>query len=377
MLKVGSSQFRIVGDPSRGAWSRVQRYASWMRRIYLDQGWTLEENTLSKLRRSSPIGGWFPALQHLFWRITRSNLSYVDLFLSPHLTKVSISTSLSWRHSRVPYEILPAIASTLFALPTSTLQTLWVSPLISGAALQYPLSSVVLRCGPTLTEFISTVPLSDAAVDHLIRLPRLRACRIEGPPPSYPLSHLPPVSPLTELALGKDAAHGWLSLLERLGASSGVRGTLKSLKLSNSTIDTSFAFPTRIFRNLVDLNVGVFCDGRNGDDQCIFKLDNDNVTELVMALSQLVFLLLDTHVPRMYAPQPSHVSFRSLFIASSCKYWRYTSTPRTSSTISRTSRKIPDSKSYDHVQGVNSRGWMSTKRRSPWTSPALKPWRTE
>ena len=263
-----------------------------MHRTYLDQGWSLGEDTLPKLRRNAPTGGWFPALQDLFWRITKSNLSYIDLFLSPHLTKISISTSLSWRHSRVPYEILPAISSTLSALPTSALQSLWVSPLISGAVLRDPLSSVVLRCGPSLTEFISMVPLSDAAVDHLIRLPHLRTCRIEGPPPSYPPSHMPSVSPLTELALGKDAACEWLSLLNRLRASSGVRESLKSLKLSSPTIDTSFASPIRIFRNLVDLSVGVFCDGGNGDDQCIFKLDNDNIAELVMALSQLEFLLL-------------------------------------------------------------------------------------
>ena len=41
-----------------------------MHRAYLDQGWALGEDTLSKLRRNSPTGGWFPALQDLFWRIT-------------------------------------------------------------------------------------------------------------------------------------------------------------------------------------------------------------------------------------------------------------------------------------------------------------------
>jgi len=178
-------QFRIVGDPSPEAWNRVHRYASWMHQTYLDQRWTFGEDTLTKLRTNSPTSGWFPALQDLFWRIAQSNLSYVDLFFSPHLTKISISTSTSWRSSGVPYEILPAIASTLSTLPTTALQSLWVSPLISGSALRDPLSSVVLRCGPSLTEFISTVPLSDAAVDHLIRLPHLFTCRIEGPPPSY------------------------------------------------------------------------------------------------------------------------------------------------------------------------------------------------
>ena len=164
--------------------------------------------------------------------------------------------------------------------------------MISGAALRDPLSSVVLRCGPSLTEFISTVPLSDAAVDHLIRLPRLCTCHIEGPPPRYHPSGLPPFPPLTELALGRGAGHGWLSLLNLSGASSGVRESLKTLKFSSPTIDNSFASTIRIFRNLVDLDVVFFCDCGNGDNQCAFKLDNDNVTELVVALPQLEFLLL-------------------------------------------------------------------------------------
>ena len=281
-----------MGDPPPEAWSRAQRYASWIRQTCLDERWVLGEDTLPKLRRNSPTGGWFPALQDLRWCIEESNLSSVDLFLSPHLTKLSISTPLFWHYSEIPQRDLPAITSTFSALPTSALQSLCVSFSKSGAALRDPLSSVVLRCGTSLTKFISTVPLSDAAVDHLIQLPRLHTCHLEGPPPSYPSSHLPSISPLTELALEDGSVREWLSLFNRLGASCGVRESLKFLKLFSPTIDTSFTSPIRIFRNLVDLSAGDFCKGGIGDNRCTFKLDNDNVTELAMALTQLETLVL-------------------------------------------------------------------------------------
>jgi hypothetical protein len=70
---------------------------------------------------------------------------------------------------------------------------------------------------------------------------------------------------------------------------------LKSLNvenLSGSIIDASFTSSIQIFRNLVHLSVGDLCHDINGKGQCIFKLNNDNITELAMALSQLVYLRL-------------------------------------------------------------------------------------
>jgi len=57
-------------------------------------------------------------------------------------------------------------------------------------------------------------------------------------------------------------------------------------------IDASFVSPIRRFQNLGHLSVEVYCHGEDDGGRCIFKLDNDNVTELAMALTQLESLLL-------------------------------------------------------------------------------------
>ena len=284
-----------MGNPSPEAWNRVRRYASWMRRVWLDDELILGEDASSKFRLNSPAGGWFPALQDLNWSITKSNLPYADLFFSPHLKDISIFVSLS--SSGISRDALPAITSTISALPTSTLQRLQFNPVIRCADLTDTLSSAVLRCGPSLTEFTSRVPLSDAAVNHLIRLPRLRLCTIEGPPPSYSPSHSPLVfPPLADFTLGEDTAREWVSLLEPLGGCvtplSKVKESLKFLTFPAPTIDASFASLIQTFRNLVNLNVEVGCRDEGGEDRCIFKLNNDDVTELAMALPQLKDLIL-------------------------------------------------------------------------------------
>jgi len=191
-------------------------------------------------------------------------------------------------------------------LPTDSLQSLTISPLMPWADLEDSISSVVLRCGPSLMEFVPPIPLSDAAINHLLHLPHLHTWHIEGPPPSYSPLSLPPVfPPLTEFTLGGDATRGWFSLFERLERSasatqgmaplSKVKESLESLDIENlpgSIIDASFTSTIQIFWNLVHLGVEGPChDGRN-NGQCTFKLNNDNVTDLAVALPRLEYLLL-------------------------------------------------------------------------------------
>ena len=266
------------------------------------------DDTFRRLRLNSPTTGrWFPALRDLTWCITKYNFPYADLFFTPHLEKVSILISSTWLNSEIPRDILPAVTSTISAIPGSALQHLLISMShrrVPWEHFKESLSSVVLRCGPSLTEFISPIPLSDAAVDHLIHLPNLDIWDIEYPPPSYSASPLPSTfPPLTDLSLGENA-HEWLSLFGRLeggappvpgaGPLSRLKESLETLtiqSLSGSMTDLSFVSPTQMFRNLGHLDVDVFCR-EDVEGQCIFKLDNDNVTKLVMALPQLVFLLL-------------------------------------------------------------------------------------
>lgn len=281
-----------------------------MRRVRIGEWSDLGEDTLLKLRLNLPPGGWFPALQVLSWCITEANLPYVDLFLSPHLKKISIRASWLWDNSRVPQDILPAIASTISTLPTSSLQSLMVGDhrTMPWAYFKDSFSSVVLRCGPSFTEYVCPVPLSDAAVNHLMQLPHLCIWRTHGPPPNYPLSSLPLVfPPLKKLTLAEGAAHGWLSLYRRLwdGTSTtqdvtpldNVKKSLDSLEIDNLPgliVDASFVSPIQMFCNMVHLNMAVFCHGANDAGRCTFKLNNDDVAKLTAALPQLKSLRLGT-----------------------------------------------------------------------------------
>jgi len=235
----------------------------------------------------------------LCWCITKSNLPYADLFFSPYLEEVFIYSSPSW-DGATPAES-QTIASTISALPASALQFLRVGQMERFADLKDSLSSVALRCGPELEVFTSPCPLSEAAANHLIRLPHLRIWHVGGPPPSYSTLSLPTTfPPLTEFGLEGDAAHGWLSLFQRLEDSvTPMRGVTPLSKMKESLesqtfkdtpgliIDVSFASPIRIFRNLVNLHVEVGCR-----DQCTFKLDDGDVAKLAIELPQLESLLL-------------------------------------------------------------------------------------
>jgi len=285
-----------------------------MRHIGVDESSDPVEDPYCKLHLNSPVGGWFPALRTLSWSITESNLPYADLFFSPHLEAIFIQVSWSLSLHRIPSDILSTIASTIAILPASALQVLLVEihcPRIPPLYLKDPLSSVVLRCGPLLTEFSSPIPLSSAAVNHLIQLPHLRTWDTGDPPPTYSPSSLPLVfPPLIKFTLRKHAAHGWLSLFKRLqhgvsttqGATplSRVVESLQSLDIESfhdRITDFSFASTIQIFRNLVSLNVGARCHATNGEVQCGFKLDNDNINNLATALPQLESLFLGRVCP--------------------------------------------------------------------------------
>jgi len=169
-------------------------------------------------------------------------------------------------------------------------------------------SSLVLRCGPSITEFVCLTPLSDAATSHLVHLPHLRYWTIIDPPPNYSTSSLPlPTSfpPLTQFRLGGDGVRGWISLFGCLAASvPGVQGgmplsrvresleTLDIINYPNSITNLSLISPIQIFHNLAFLNVEVSCHDRDGDDRCSFELNDDNAAELAMALPHMCVLRL-------------------------------------------------------------------------------------
>ena len=95
-----------------------------MRSVRLGGANFFGEYTVRQFRRNASPGGWFPALRSLRWIISETHLPYVDLFFSPQLVSVWIYASQAWSNSGFPRDIMPALASTISALPTSTLQTL-------------------------------------------------------------------------------------------------------------------------------------------------------------------------------------------------------------------------------------------------------------
>lgn len=77
---------------------------------------------------------------------------------------------------------------------------------------------------------------------------------------------------------------------------SKVKESLESLNveepiLLGPTIDVSVITTIRMFRNLVYLDVGAYCH-EEGEGQCTFKLNNDDVTALVITLPRLESLRL-------------------------------------------------------------------------------------
>ena len=274
---------------------------------------SLEEDVYCRLHLNSPPGGWFPVLHELTLCITESNLPFAGMFFSSHL-KISISTTWSRSNSKIPSDILPALASTISALPASALQSLFMDVDHRGVPWAYfkdSLSPVVLRCGPSLRQLTSPIPLSDAATNHLIQLPHLHSWHAEGPPPSYSASPLPlDFPPLIDFTLGAGVACEWLSLFERLeDRVSSTQGMTPLSRLKESliylninsfpgpVIDVSFTSSIQRFGNLVDLDIRVHCYDEYGEGQCAFNLNNNNVTELAMALPQLELLVLGHPCP--------------------------------------------------------------------------------
>jgi len=286
----------------------MHRYASWIHQLRVGEGVSaIRDDTFRSLRANSPVGGWFPALQNLSWRITEESHPYTDLFFSPGLKNISIW--VSW-DSRGPSGVLSTIASAISALPTSALRILHVDGSyyeVRWVDFKASFSSIALRCGPSLAEFVTRAPLSDAAINHLIQLPYLHIWRVEDPPPRYSTSSLPLLfPPLVGFTLGKGAA-GWFSLFKRLEGRvcptqgmtplSRMKGSLKYLSVNNNNlpglaIDVSLTSLIQLFRNLVDLRVKVRCHDCYKEGGCSFKLNNDNVTEFAMALPRLEFLFL-------------------------------------------------------------------------------------
>ena len=137
--------------------------------------------------------------------------------------------------------------------------------------------------------------LSEAAVDHLMRLPNLYHWAIvQTPPPYAPTSIFPS---LESVWLGERETLPWLDFLAshergtpRNGSASatphtGTREALKYLGSANTIIDSTLISSIMRFRNLVMLDTNANCSDTEGT--CAFLLTDDDMENLTAALPRL------------------------------------------------------------------------------------------
>ena len=161
-------------------------------------------------------------------------------------------------------------------------------------------SSFVHQRGSLLRRFRSCVPLSEAAIHHLMQLPNLRSLIFaQGPPRTIPPSIF---TSLERLRLHELAALPWLHLLAshkefilQNGSAPAtshvnIRKTLRYISCPlDTTIDSTFLSSILKFRNLVALRLGTYFYRVGG---CAFHLTDDNMEKLAASLHRLKSLQL-------------------------------------------------------------------------------------
>lgn len=289
----------IEDDPSAEDWTRLHRYASWMRELHLGINETIPADTFSRLVTGSPGGVLCVKLECLRWNIqgTPSASPFFRLFLPPHLKRVSLHSP------RVPVisrARLAGLVQIISFLPTSledlTVDCGWEE---EDETLKDAISAFIRRCGSSLRNLYFRVPLSEAAIRHITQLPNLRSWNVvQGPPRTVPLSIFPS---LEKLCLHEEAALPWLYLLlppeERVPQNASAPATLhtnlgemlNTLHCPYGTIvDSTLLSSILKLRNLVTLYVGTSCPLGG----CTFYLTDGSVENLAATLPRLETLRL-------------------------------------------------------------------------------------
>ena len=293
----------IEHDPSAEDWTRLRRYASWMRGLHLGSSGDITSDTLFRLSSNSPGGILFPKLETLIWDIHKAStaLKFFRLFFSPNLGYVILYTYSIL--SDVPRSQLGALTQLISSLPTSLQDLSIACRWGSCEPLQETVSSFICRCG-SLRTFGTCVPLSEAAIHHLTQIPTLRRwITIQGPPPTVPTFIFPS---LESLRLEKPATLPWLHLLAsheegtlRSGSSAtshpNTRETLTSLNCHGSITFDSLLLPSIAkFRNLAELCLDTYCYNTEG---CAFRSTDHDMETLAAALPRLKTLQLGLPCP--------------------------------------------------------------------------------
>ena len=233
-------------DPSAEDWARLQRYASWMRGLHLDYD-NYGNNALSRLSSNSPGGLLFPKLESLDWDLFEAQyaLPFFHLFLSPNLRRVTLYASLS--NFRV--HLLAPLVQMVSLLPTSLEYMSVMYGRGEDELFNDAVSSFICQCGPLLRSFTTSVPISEAATDHIMRLPNLSHwATAQAPPRVVPTSMFPS---LESILLYEPVALPWLHLLAShemdvlrndfpsVTSHTNARETLKSCNCFSTIIDST------------------------------------------------------------------------------------------------------------------------------------------
>ena len=245
-----------------------------------------------------PNGILFPGLRDLLWMIRSHIPPFYHIFLSPSLTVFSLSCSL------LSDKILSSILSLIQHLKTLPLRALYLDCHKVSRDMESAFSSAVLQCGHSLKALFISAPLSDAAVQHIARLPNLTQWYVTDTPPRVSdLSRLSGAFPQLELLhLQSEASPEWLPLIgatahrtypkqeSHMQAHRGPCQKLTTLECRREVpVDIAFVAPIMLFHGLVYLTLHSSCSFDGG---CTFNLTDDDTEEIATALPRLKHAIL-------------------------------------------------------------------------------------
>ena len=268
-----------------------------------------------------PTGFVCPQLRKVAW-ISTTHRTFTNLFVSSRLTAFEFSAS--------NINAVAGLASVMAELRTPCLQTLdIVSPPLEDPLLTTvttALSSFVLRCGFSLTRIVILMPLTDAAIRHIMQLPELIIWETTNGLPDVPgLSPLDTFPKLERLCLHTAEALNWLPFFKtdahrtssnRVTHTPRNRGPYQTLTTIDykfggpCQVDAALMSPVMLFRGLNILRLRWTCS----TGWCGFHLTDDDVGEIATALPNLVSLDLGGPCP----DDSCQTTIASLLIISTC-----------------------------------------------------------
>ena len=279
-------------------WDRFRRYASWIRQLNFSSDTCVPEAVLRLILLNSSDGIVFPGLRRMSWIALPYSLPFYRLFISPHLTAFTFLCQFFRGH---PDELLPNFTSMIAELQTSSLRSLQVDfyhhIAHTSMNLNSALSSAVLRCGSSLTTLFAPLPMSDAALQHIMQLPELTSwTTVNGPPRASGSSPSDTFPKLETLQLYTEASVGWIPFFgaNARRTSSGrsthtppSRGPGQQLTTLVCSVSVDAAIISHItqFHGLVNLTLSSSCFDM---DRCTFDLTDDDIAGVATALPNLV-----------------------------------------------------------------------------------------